>query len=130
MAGIPSASPPTTSWTTPTSAKPGGRVSEPILIDNTAPSLEGLKAEVLGGGKVKLTATAKDEHSPISSVSYSIDGAGLYQASLPDDLIYDSTSEPWGVTISDLSPGGHVIAVRVIDAKGNTAYRQLIIDVK
>eukprot|EP00752_Nemacystus_decipiens_P015880 g14188.t1 len=114
----------------PDSAKTGGRVSEPILIDNTDPSLDGLKAEVLGGGQVRLTATAKDEFSPIQSVAYSIDGAELYQASLPDDLIYDSTSEPWGVTISDLSPGGHVIAVRLIDAKGNTAYRQLIVDVK
>ena len=114
----------------PASAKTGGRVSEPILIDNTDPALDGLKAEILGNGKVKLTATAKDEFSAIQSVSYSIDGAELYQASLPADLIYDSTSEPWGVTISDLSPGGHVIAVRVIDAKGNTAYRQLIVDVK
>lgn len=114
----------------PTSAKTGGRVSEPILIDNSDPALDRLKAEILGNGKVKLAATAEDELSPIQSVSYSIDGADQYQASLPDDLIYDSTSEPWGVTIFDLSPGGHVIAVRVIDAKGNTAYRQLIVDVK
>lgn len=114
----------------PTSAKTGGRVSEPILIDNTDPTLDGLKAEILGNGQVKLSATAGDELSSIQSVAYSIDGADQYQASLPDDLIYDSTSEPWGVTISDLSPGGHVIAVRVIDAKGNTAYRQLIVDVK
>jgi hypothetical protein len=114
----------------PTSAKTGGRVSEPLLIDNTDPTLHDLKAEVLGNGQVKLTATAKDQWSPIQSVSYSIDGAELYQASLPDDLIYDSTTEAWGVTISDLSPGGHVIAIRVIDAKGNTAYRQLIVDVK
>jgi hypothetical protein len=114
----------------PTSAKTGGRVSEPILIDNTDPALDGLKAQVLGNGQVKLTATAIDELSSIQSVAYSIDGAELYQASLPDDLIYDSTSEPWGVTISDLSPGGHVIAIRVIDAKGNTAYRQLIVDVE
>lgn len=113
-----------------TSAKTGGRVSEPILIDNTDPSLDGLKAEILGNGQVKLTATAEDELSSIQSVSYSIDGAEQYQASLPDDLLYDSTSEAWGVTISDLSPGGHVIAIRVIDAKGNTAYRQLIVDVK
>ncbi|MFK7790648.1 MAG: hypothetical protein AB8C95_14285 [Phycisphaeraceae bacterium] len=114
----------------PTSAKTGGRVSEPILIDNTDPSLDGLKAEILGNGKIKLSAMATDEFSTIQSVSYSIDGAELYQASLPDDLIYDSTSEAWGVTISDLSPGGHVVAVRVIDAKGNTAYRQLIVDVE
>jgi hypothetical protein len=114
----------------PTSAKTGGRVSEPLLIDNTDPTLDGLKAEIFGNGQVKLTALAEDDLSPIQSVSYSIDGAELYQASLPNDLIYDSTSEAWGVTISDLSPGGHVIAVRVIDAKGNTAYRQLIVDVK
>ncbi len=114
----------------PNSAKSGGRVSEPVLIDNTAPTLDGLEAEALGGGKVRLTATAGDELSAIASVSYSIDGSEDYQASLPDDLIYDSTSEPWGVTIPDLSPGGHVIAVRAIDARGNTAYRQLIVEVQ
>ena len=114
----------------PDSAKTGGRVSEPVLIDNTAPTLDGLAAEALGGGKVKLTAKAQDELSAITSVAYSVDGSETYQASLPDDLIYDSTSEPWGVTIPDLSPGGHVIAVRVIDARGNTAYRQLIVTVK
>jgi len=112
------------------SAKTGGRVSEPLLIDNTDPALKKLEAKALGGGKVRLTALAEDELSSIKSVAYSIDGADQYQASLPDDLIYDSTSEPWGVTISDLSPGGHVIAVRAIDAKGNTAYRQLIVEVE
>lgn len=112
------------------SSKSGGRVSEPILIDNTDPDLKDLKAQALGGGKVRLTATVADELSAITSVAYSIDGSDTYQASLPDDLIYDSTSEPWGVTISDLSPGGHVIAVRAIDARGNTAYRQLIVEVQ
>ncbi|MFN3167825.1 MAG: hypothetical protein ACE37H_12250 [Phycisphaeraceae bacterium] len=114
----------------PNAAKTGGRVSEPVLIDNSAPALDGLKAEVLGDGKVRLTATAKDELSAIASVAYSVDGSEAYQASLPDDQIYDSTSEAWGVTIPDLSPGGHVIAVRAIDARGNTAYRQLIVNVE
>jgi outer membrane protein assembly factor BamB len=114
----------------PNAAKSGGRVSEPVLIDNSAPALDGLEAEVLGDGKVKLTATAKDELSAIASVAYSVDGSEAYQASLPDDQIYDSTSEAWGVTIPDLSPGGHVIAVRAIDARGNTAYRQLIVNVE
>lgn len=113
----------------PDSAKSGGRVSEPVLIDNTAPDLEGLKATVKDG-KVTLTAKATDQLSAIASVAYSIDGSEQYQASLPGDLIYDSTSEPWGVTISDLSPGGHVIAIRAIDARGNTAYKQLIVTVE
>lgn len=114
----------------PDSAKSGSRISEPLLIDNTQPTLENLRAQVLGDGQVKLTAKVTDELSPISSVAYSVNGSETYQATLPDDLIYDSTSEAWGVTISDLSPGAHVIAVRAIDAKGNTAYRQLIVDVK
>ena len=112
-----------------TSAKTGGRISEPLLIDNTPPALKGLKA-VVKDGNVVLSAKVSDKLSPISSVAYSIDGSDQYQASLPEDLIYDSTSEAWGVTISDLSKGGHVIAVRAIDAKGNTAYRQLIVDVQ
>ena len=112
------------------SAKSGGRISEPLLIDNTPPTLSNLKAQALGGGKIELTADVADELSAITSVAYSVDGSETYQASLPDDLIYDSTKEAWGVTISDLSPGGHVIAIRAIDARGNTAYRQLIVDVE
>jgi len=109
-------------------ARRGARVSEPVLVDNTAPALEGLEAKV-ADGKVTLTATAGDALSPIASIAYSVDGSDQYRASLPADLIYDSTSEEWSCTISDLSPGEHVIALRVIDARGNTAYRQVIVAV-
>lgn len=110
-------------------ARRGARVSEPVLVDNTAPTLEALETRV-ADGKVTLTATAADALSPIRSIAYSVNGSDQYQATLPRDLIYDSTSEDWSATISDLSPGEHVIAVRVIDARGNTAYRQVIVTVK
>ncbi|MEM1355994.1 MAG: hypothetical protein AAGH88_14060 [Planctomycetota bacterium] len=109
-------------------ARRGARSSEPVLVDNTAPTLENLEAKT-GDGRVTLTATASDALSPIRSIAYSLNGSDQYQASLPRDLIYDSTSEQWSATISDLSPGEHVIAVRVIDARGNTAYRQVIVEV-
>lgn len=109
-------------------AQTAARVSEPVLVDNSAPTLDGLETQV-ADGKVTLAATAQDGLSPIKSIAYSVDGSDEYQASLPQDLIYDSTSESWSATISDLSLGEHVVAVRVIDARGNTAYRQVIVTV-
>ncbi|XAL99468.1 Ig-like domain-containing protein [Phycisphaeraceae bacterium D3-23] len=110
-------------------AMTGRRVSDAVLVDNTPPALGELEAQVQGD-TVTLTATASDALSGIRSIGYALDGSDEYAASLPTDLIYDSTSEPWSVTISDLSPGDHVVALRVIDARGNTAYRQVIVSIE
>ncbi|MEM9415753.1 MAG: hypothetical protein AAGA29_09800 [Planctomycetota bacterium] len=110
-------------------AMTSARISDAVLVDNTPPALDGLEAAV-EGDTVTLTATAGDALSAIRSIGYSLDGSDEYAASLPSDLIYDSTSEPWSVTISDLSPGDHVVALRVIDARGNTAYRQVIVSIE
>ncbi|MBB6431624.1 Ig-like domain-containing protein [Algisphaera agarilytica] len=105
------------------------RLADPVLIDNTPPAAGELKVEVTGT-TAKVSATAKDAYSPIQSVAYTLDDAKEYTPVLPDDLIYDSTSEAWSATLSDLSPGGHSLTVRTLDARGNATYTSTLFEVK
>ncbi len=105
------------------------RRSAPVLVDTTAPTLEDVKAAVAGRA-VTLSGTAVDAFSPIQSIAYVVDDAEFYEPILPTDLIFDSTREAWSVTISDLSPGDHVIILRVADVRGNTGYHAKIVNIR
>lgn len=105
------------------------RLADPVLIDNTPPASGELVVKV-AGTTAAVSATAVDAFSPIQSVAYSLDDAAEYTPVLPDDLIYDSTSEAWSATIRDLSPGGHSLTVRTLDARGNATYTSTLFEVK
>lgn len=116
-------------------AMTAGRLADPVLVDNTPPAVEKLeiKQVTLAGfmpAIATLSGSVADQFSPIHSVAYSFDGAELYTPVLPDDLIYDSTNESWSATLANLSPGGHAVTVRVIDARGNATYSSKLFEVK
>ena len=77
-----------------------------------------------------MTAAALDAHSPIHSVAYRLDDAENESPLLPDDLIYDSTREAWSTKLSDLSPGPHLLSVRVTDLRGNRSFHARRFDVQ
>jgi hypothetical protein len=113
---------------------PGGQMtaarrSDPVLIDNTPPEIHDLQAKVTGLS-VQLTGEAKDALSPIRTLAYKLNDAEAWVSLLPGDLIFDSTSETFEVTILDLSLGSHVLTVRASDAQGNTAYASQVLTVK
>lgn len=114
---------------------PGGmamtarRLADPVLIDNTPPQVKDLTVDV-AGRTATISGTAVDEFSPIQSIAYSLDDAERPEPVLPDDLIYDSTSEAWSATLLDLSPGGHAITVRILDARGNATYTSELFEIK
>ncbi len=105
------------------------RLADPVLIDNTPPAVDELSIDVTGR-TAQITATAADAYSPIQSVAYALDDAEQYTPVLPDDLIYDSTSEAWSVTLRNLSPGGHTLTVRTLDARGNATYTSTLFQVE
>ncbi|MFW6060286.1 MAG: hypothetical protein ACODAQ_08890, partial [Phycisphaeraceae bacterium] len=111
-------------------AKTSRRLSDPVLVDNTAPTLENLENQQVGDGEIELAGEAVDKLSPIASIAYAVDDAEEYAPILPDDLIFDSTRERWSVTLSDLSPGQHVVTLRVRDQRGNTTHKAMMIDVE
>ncbi len=112
----------------PAGVMTAARRSDPILIDNTPPSLRDLQATA-GNRSVTLAGSSIDALSAVRSLAYKLNDADDWTPLLPADLLFDSTTEPFRVTILDLSPGSHVLTVRTSDALGNTAYASQIVTV-
>lgn len=110
-------------------ARTAARRSDPVLVDNTPPAIEHLKIDVNGDTAV-VSGKATDAYSAVASIGYSVDDDELDTPILPEDLIFDSTRETFVATILGLSPGPHVVTVRVKDARGNTTQTPVMFEVE
>ena len=97
--------------------------SEPFLVDNKKPSVEGLKLEQ---GKVR--GVARDVPGPVTKLERAIDN-GDYEPFYPADDLLDTSEEPFAVQLPKLEPGRHVISVRATDARNNRGSAELWITV-
>jgi sugar lactone lactonase YvrE len=93
------------------------KVSLPFLIDNTRPTVENLEA-TLSGKVATVRGKAVDNLSSIKRIDYSLN-AGNWRPIHPLDGIFDSLSEPFEFTLSELATGEHTLILRVIDEAGN-----------
>ncbi|MFA7235630.1 MAG: hypothetical protein WC058_02095 [Phycisphaeraceae bacterium] len=114
------------------------RLSAPVVIDNTAPTITDLAAtrrgQLIGPAvPVVLSAQITDAMSIIADIRYSLsvddqsDAAPAWNAVLPVDQIDDSTNESVSFTIPPLAPGVRVLTLRATDAQGNTAYQSITV---
>ncbi len=107
----------------------GSRISEPVIVDNTGPAVSDIKMSSLvdENGPCKVfDFTVTDELSAIGKVEYTIDSNADWRGTIPDDSVYDTTRESFTLRIEDnedLSPGDHVLTIKVEDAVGNTTYK-------
>jgi outer membrane protein assembly factor BamB len=99
-----------------------GRISDPILVDNTLPEVAITKAAPEGSDMVEVHAQFSDSASSIASADYTVDSDDEWIPIAPADDIFDSPSESVIFFIEDLKPGEHRIAIRVRDSQGNTRY--------
>ena len=114
---------------TKTTELTGARISDPVIIDNSAPVV---KKHTMKTDKdtAILTLNVNDEYSVIDNLSYTVDSNDKWNSTLPQDNIYDTTNEDFTITIKELTSGNHVIAVRISDAEGNTMYKTFDVSVK
>jgi outer membrane protein assembly factor BamB len=100
----------------------GTRISEPVVVDNTAPAITDY---FIGssGKTVTLKLKVSDELTVIGKLDYTLDSNAEWKAAVPDDLVYDTTDEQFTIVLEELSVGEHVIAVKLSDDVGNTLYR-------
>ncbi|MDD9939123.1 MAG: hypothetical protein OXT09_36380 [Myxococcales bacterium] len=98
--------------------------SEPFLLDNHAPTVDGLR---YAGGRV--IGTARDALGPISALEYAIDGED-WKPMNPRDALFDTRVEAFELQLPKLDKGPHVIAVRASDARNNQATSEIWIEVK
>lgn len=96
--------------------------SEPFLLDNHPPHVEGL---TWVGGVLRGVAT--DSLGPVSRLERAVDG-GDWVPFDSEDGIFDTEREPFALPL-DLARGSHVIAVRVADARRNVAVAELEVSV-
>ncbi|HUT28592.1 MAG TPA: hypothetical protein VMX13_02285 [Sedimentisphaerales bacterium] len=107
---------------TPTTKLTASRISDPVIIDNTAPVIKDDSIQ-RGGKTVTLRLRAVDVFSAIGKVDYTIDSNDKWITAIPDDLVYDTADETFTIAIEDLKAGDHIIALRVSDDAGNTTYK-------
>jgi len=107
---------------TSTAKLSGSRVSDPVVVDNTAPVIS--KADVKAQkAKVILTLEVTDEFTVIGQVQYTVDSNTDWIGTVPEDSVYDTMKEEFVIVIEDLKAGEHIISVKVSDDVGNTAYK-------
>ena len=109
------------------------RESERFEIDNTPPVIEKLQAVngiTFGGSPgfyiVGVTFTARDAATSIDRAQYSVDG-GDWVLCPPVGRISDAREENYDLTISNLGPGEHTIAVRAFDRFENAGSAKTVV---
>ncbi len=92
--------------------------SEPFLVDNHPPVIKRITVKPNGKEKIKGSFVVSDSYSVIVAASFRIDN-GPWMSLVPDDGFFDSLSESFSFAQSQVSPGYHLLQVRVKDEGGN-----------
>lgn len=95
----------------------GSQESQSFEVDNLPPAIV---ATLLRQAPPRIRAVAKDDASPLKRAEYSVDGS-RWQEVHPQDGINDGLEETYEFSPSPLSPGPHVVVIRIIDLLGNSA---------
>jgi len=96
----------------------GERISEPIDIDNTAPTLAAFGTPIIAGEKARFIFDASDASSYLTRAEYSLNG-GPWIPVFSDDGISDGPKERYTIEIPVPAAGEYVVTLRVFDANAN-----------
>ena len=107
----------------------GSRISDPVVIDNTPPAITGEEITIVNDNVI-ISLVVKDSLTVVGNLSYTVDSNDDWIATLPDDLVYDTTNENFMLIIDGLEAGEHVIAVKIADDIKNTVYKTYDIDIQ
>lgn len=101
----------------PQRAKTAEAISAPALMDTTPPAVKIISAQSRQGAAVVHFA-ATDAVAALTRAQFAVDG-GAWTPMLADSGIIDSRKESFTVRTGHLTPGQHVIMLRVYDRGGN-----------
>ena len=107
-------------------AMSGERLSEPVDIDNTPPSIRALAAPTITGDRVRASFDVEDATGRIKRADVSIDG-GAWREVFPDDGIADSQRERFSVDLPIVGAGEHTISLRAYDNSNNVGSVSVIV---
>jgi hypothetical protein len=99
--------------------------SEVFIIDNTPPRITGL-AGTRNTNRIDVRWQATDALSVINKAEYSVDG-GDWTVVDPVTKLSDSRQLSYALTLMDVAPGEHTIAVRVQDEFENQTTEKVVV---
>jgi hypothetical protein len=109
--------------------KTANRVSDTVLVNNTAPTIGDIKTTVKGTSVI-IDLRAVDRIGTIAAVDYAVDSSQDWQAATPSDTMFDSPESAATLTAEKLSPGPHEIAIRVTDNRGNQGFTNVLVTIE
>ncbi len=115
-------------------ARTGERISDPVLVDNTAPVIENVKAKLEEGdggtARAVVTFTATDAVSRLTEAAYTVDAADEWRLIAPEDRILDAPTESFRFVAEGLGPGPHRIGIRAVDEANNRGHAAVTVVVE
>jgi hypothetical protein len=105
------------------------KISEPVDIDNTAPTVTAIGTPQITGDRARITFEANDSSSFLNKAEYSVNG-GDWQEVYADDGISDGARERYSLEIPLKNAGEYSVSLRVFDANGNTGSARILINGK
>ena len=103
-------------------------VSAPFLIANAAPTLTTETPVVNADKTVTLHGLVTTRLAFVKAVQAKVDGGDSVAAAANDGL-FDSTAEPFTLTLPVLTSGSHKVEVQTVDQAGNTAMQTVTVKV-
>ncbi len=107
------------------SARTAELLSAPFLIDNTPPVVRLLKQERKGNW-AEVRFEVADGASVLKRAEYSVDG-GPWLPVYSEDGIVDSRVETFALHLGNLTPGEHVVVLRVYDSGNNAGMGKAVL---
>ncbi len=92
--------------------------SSPVLVDNTPPAIA-ITTATRSGASADIEFAATDATSDLRRCEYSLD-ASAWTPIAANDGVIDSRQEAFSLHLRGLTPGEHVVVLRVVDSGNNT----------
>ncbi len=109
----------------PATAREADLTSAPVMIDNTPPVVT-VGPVHRNGASADLAFEARDAASPLRRCEYSLDATGWVPLEAADGVI-DSQQEKFVLSLDKLTPGEHLVVIRVLDSANNAGLAKVVL---
>jgi len=109
----------------PSVARDADLTSSPVMIDNTPPAIT-VGAVRRAGATAEIEFEGADAASPLRRCEYSLDATDWVPVEAADGVI-DSQREKFMLSLDKLTPGEHLVVLRVLDSAGNAGLAKIVL---
>ena len=102
------------------------KTSEPVEIDNAAPTVAAIGTAQVVGDRARVAFEATDASSYLQNAEFSVNG-GEWQTVYSDDGISDGQKERYSLEVTLKNVGEYTITLRVYDANGNVGNARVLV---